>query len=352
MSIGEISSIYQRGELDIHPEFQRFFRWSDQQKSDLVESILLGIPLPAIFVSQNEDGVWDVVDGLQRLSTIFQLQGILKELDGSVVPPLVLTETRYLTLLKGKRWGQTADEIRDESRFLTRPQMLDISRAKLDLKIILRSSDPGQEYDLFERLNTNGSPLSDQELRNNLLIMSNKDALRDLKDICKDKNFQACLSLSERLQEEQYDMELALRFLIMTRLALNELTNVGDLGKFITNSMLELASDGSLIDDEAIGIFTDTFRLLNEALGQDALRRFDWAKGKFMGPFLVSAFEVVALGVGTNIAVWREKKRATLVNKIKGLWKEGAALSKSRMGLAASTRIPITVPAGRKYFAR
>jgi hypothetical protein len=72
MSIGEWISLYERSEIDIHPEFQRFFRWSPKQKSRLIESILLGIPIPQIFVAQREDGVWDVVDGLQRLSTIYQ----------------------------------------------------------------------------------------------------------------------------------------------------------------------------------------------------------------------------------------------------------------------------------------
>ena len=70
MSIGEWISMYEKGEIDIHPEFQRFFRWTELQKTNLIESILLGIPIPPIFVSQRPDGVWDVVDGLQRLSTI------------------------------------------------------------------------------------------------------------------------------------------------------------------------------------------------------------------------------------------------------------------------------------------
>ena len=73
MSIGEWINLYEKGELDIHPEFQRFYRWSEIQKTNLIESILLGIPIPPIFVSQRKDGIWDVVDGVQRLSTIFQL---------------------------------------------------------------------------------------------------------------------------------------------------------------------------------------------------------------------------------------------------------------------------------------
>ena len=56
LSIGEWISLYENNELDIHPEFQRFFRWTLEQKSRLVESILLGIPVPQIFVAQRADG--------------------------------------------------------------------------------------------------------------------------------------------------------------------------------------------------------------------------------------------------------------------------------------------------------
>ena len=79
MSIGELINLYKDGEMDIHPEFQRVFRWSESQKTKLIESILLNIPIPSIFVSQGEDGVWDVIDGVQRLSTIFQFVGIFKD---------------------------------------------------------------------------------------------------------------------------------------------------------------------------------------------------------------------------------------------------------------------------------
>ena len=60
ISLGEIISMYKEGDLDIHPEFQRFYRWTEYQKTRLIESFLLNIPVPPIFVSQREDGVWDV----------------------------------------------------------------------------------------------------------------------------------------------------------------------------------------------------------------------------------------------------------------------------------------------------
>lgn len=64
MSIGELINLYRDGEMDIHPEFQRVFRWNNYQKTKLIESIMLNIPIPSIFVSQNDDGVWDVIDGV------------------------------------------------------------------------------------------------------------------------------------------------------------------------------------------------------------------------------------------------------------------------------------------------
>ena len=161
MSIGELINLYRDQELDIHPEFQRYYRWSDEQKSRLIESILLGIPIPSIFVSQRDDGVWDVIDGLQRLSTIFELVGILKNENGDILPPLTLKRTRYLPSLDNKVWANEPVE----TAIGTTNQLI-IRRSKIDVKIILRESSESSKYELFQRLNTGGSQLSDQELRN------------------------------------------------------------------------------------------------------------------------------------------------------------------------------------------
>jgi uncharacterized protein with ParB-like and HNH nuclease domain len=88
MSIGEIVSMYENKELIIDPEFQRLFRWNAGQKSKLIESLLLGIPLPSIFVFEKEDGLWELIDGLQRVSTILEFMGRLQAPHGGDRPPL------------------------------------------------------------------------------------------------------------------------------------------------------------------------------------------------------------------------------------------------------------------------
>ena len=73
MSIGEIVSMYRENELVINPDFQRLFRWEIGQKAKLIESLLLGIPIPSIFVFETEDAKWELIDGLQRISDVAPL---------------------------------------------------------------------------------------------------------------------------------------------------------------------------------------------------------------------------------------------------------------------------------------
>jgi hypothetical protein len=72
LSFGEIVNLHANKELVIQPEYQRLFRWSPEQKSRLIESILLELPIPQIFVIENQDGVYELIDGLQRVSSVLQ----------------------------------------------------------------------------------------------------------------------------------------------------------------------------------------------------------------------------------------------------------------------------------------
>ena len=95
-SIGEIISMYRDGDLNIHPDFQRFFRWNNEQKSRLIESIFLGLPIPSFFVYEDKENVWEVLDGLQRISSILEYIGELKNSDNKKQKYLVLEGLQYL----------------------------------------------------------------------------------------------------------------------------------------------------------------------------------------------------------------------------------------------------------------
>ena len=139
LSIGEIINMYREEEILINPNFQRLFRWEIGQKSKLIESLLLGIPLPSIFVYEREDAKWELIDGLQRISTILEFAGALKDPDTDTErPPSVLVATKYLPSLKNVVW-EKSDRItelpEDQQVELEKPLQLSIRRARLSLRL-------------------------------------------------------------------------------------------------------------------------------------------------------------------------------------------------------------------------
>ncbi len=347
MSVGELISLYKDDELEIHPEFQRFFRWTIEQKSKFIESLLLGIPIPSIFVSETENGTWDVVDGLQRISTILELIGELKDNNSELVSPLVLEKTRYLPSLENMVW---ANPVGNQCEL---PPMakLKIKRSRFDIKIVLYKSDSKSKYELFQRLNTGGSLATDQEVRNCILIMVNKDFYDWLVTLKNDPHFQACLPLSERQKEEQYDMELLVRFVTLWNMEETELTAIKEVGTFITDKIISIAEDQEYDRDMTETAFRRTFDILGSSIGEDSFKKFNRNKNIPSGPVLISMFEIVALGIAYNSKTLNYSiTEETLKENQKTLWDNPAFTSSTGSGIRASIRIPITIPMGRAKY--
>ncbi|WP_338701333.1 DUF262 domain-containing protein [Bradyrhizobium sp. 26S5] len=309
-----------------------------------MESILLGIPLPSIFVAQTEDGKWELVDGLQRVSTILQLQGELIDDSGQRLAPLALEGTDYLPSLEGKTW-----EHADKKRALSEAQRLDIKRAKIDIKIIKRDSSPQAKYDLFHRLNSYGTALTPQELRSSLLVAVSSEFFTQLENMATYPSFVECVSLSERLVEERFDLELVTRFLILHNWP-NEklnLTSLRDLPKVLDDAIVRLAIDGRSSHRQLAKVFEDTFDLISASGGQQIFRRWDNQKGDFTGSFLLSAFEIFGLGVGYHLAN-HQRVRPNLVQASKDVWTMPKMQAGYATGRSTEARLIEFVPLGRK----
>ncbi len=344
MSVGELVNLYRDKELDVHPEFQRVYRWKERQKTRLIESMLLGIPIPPIFVAQAKNGVWDVVDGVQRLSTIFQFMGELydDEKPPKKVEPLVLEGTDFLPSLKGKSWSGTDP--------FTRDQQLYLKRAKIDVNIVLKESDEKTKYELFMRLNTGGSILSPQEVRNCLMIMAYPETYAWIRALSESAEFLQTISVSDRLINEKYHMELVTRFFIFRQLPEADLSKVEDIGDFLNNrlgTIDNLRKEKKESEEEA---FFKTFRFIHLALEDDAFTKYDASKKRFLGGFSISAFEVIALGIGFNVHDGLPDT-SRFVKLVEGIWSDPTFEKYSGSGVRASERIPRIVPLGRKRFA-
>jgi len=342
MSIGELANLYRDGDLEINPAFQRFFRWSDAQKVRLIESILLGIPLPSIFVAQRDDGVWDLVDGLQRISTILNFMGELKDIEGKVVQPLTLTKTEYLPLLEGVVWDEGVGELDSALKRL-------FKREKIEIKIIKKESDTSTKFELFQRLNTGGSQLSDQEVRNCLLIMLNEDFYRILVDLSKDTNFNESINITDRLYEERYEMELVIRLLALANSTENELKSIPDVSEFLTNKVKEFA-DSEVDWGKEKDVLSKTFESINQTLGEDAFKRN--VGGRFKGGFQLTIYEVLSTGVYLYIKEGRDLDALpNLVQEVVAQLGDDPIFKQySGSGSKANYRWPKFVPLSRKLF--
>lgn len=347
MSIGEVINLYVDGELDIHPEFQRIYRWNQGQKSRLIESILLGIPLPSFFVAQREDGIWDVVDGLQRLSTIFSFLGIYKKEDGQLGSPLKLSGTEYLPHLEGMYWSEAINE-----NHISKELQRSFKREKIDLKIIKKESDEHTKYELFQRLNTFGSSLSDQEVRNCLLIMINKPMYSWFMELAINSDFISVFPLTSKQVDEQYNVELVLRFLALKDTDISRVRGLSDIGDFLTKRMKEIAIDSEFDMDLEKDKLIKTFKILNLSLGENAFKKYK--NNRYLGAFSLSIFEVIGLGLGFNINDYDETNPAHLA-KIKDVSEQlldnPDFVRNSGSGARASTRLPHILPMGRQLLS-
>lgn len=346
MSIGELTNLYRDGELVIRPEFQRFFRWKSLQKSRLVESLLLSIPLPSIFVAQTESGIWEVVDGLQRISTIMELQGELLK-DGVKQPQLKLIGTKYLPSLEGRQWQHD-----EKGRSLNEAERLDIKRSKVDLKILKRDSSSMAKYDLFQRLNSYGSSLNAQEMRSALLVAASPQFFSWIEGLSRHSTFVSTVALSESLIEERYDLELVTRFLVLHDWpeAKLKLTSLRDLPQILDDASISMAEQFPARKDALEAAFKGTFDIVAANGGEDIFRRWDAAKGGFRGPFLNSSFEIFALGLGYRIATGKPY-RSDLVAAAKELWTRKEMQSGFSTGRSTESRLIDFIPVGRNITA-
>jgi len=192
----EIRSLYEkqkRGRLVLQPDFQRQYVWDRKKASRLVESVFLRVPLPIIYLSEQPDGKEYVIDGQQRLTSLFSF------IDGkfpSGEPFKLIGLTAYKELNK-RAFTELDEELQNR-----------IQDYNLRTVTLLKQSDADLKFEIFERLNTGSEPLNDMELRN-CVYRGPYNAL--LKELAAEPDFQLLLGLTGP-DKRMRDVELVLRF--------------------------------------------------------------------------------------------------------------------------------------------
>ena len=203
LTIKELINMAAEGILNIAPDYQRQFRWDEGRQSSLVESIFLGIPVPSLFMATNADGSWELIDGVQRLSTIIHFGATKEEWEkiyGTTTPykPLKLTELKKLQSFNDRTFADLPYDVK-----------LKFKLASMKATTLTDKSDKNVRFDLFERLNRGGVILSDQEIRSCVYRGKFNDFLKELAQY---PNFKVCVRLTDSQENDATREELVLRF--------------------------------------------------------------------------------------------------------------------------------------------
>ncbi|GAA0275419.1 hypothetical protein LNAOJCKE_1045 [Methylorubrum aminovorans] len=292
LSYGELASLYENKELIISPEYQRLFRWTADQKASFIESLLLGFPVPAIFVAERDDGVWELVDGLQRLSTVFEFMGSLRDIQDRQLPPLTVSfsavEDHKLPALHGTQF----DTMSLRSR-------LALKRTYCRVEVIKVGSAPAMKYDVFERLNTGGARLEPQEVRNAIFRSTDPEFMEFIDELARFPPFADSLQISPYQKNSMYDKGLVLRFFTLKN---NFEAFSHDVDPFITNYIRKIVSGKIEFDRFAERfVFEKTFALIYAAQGADAWKHL--RDDKPQGAFSVYLFDSISIGVSRSLDI-------------------------------------------------
>lgn len=244
---------WKRQKLDIQPNFQRYFVWDKLKSSRLIESALLGIPLPVVYLSEEQDGKIYVIDGQQRLTSFFTyIDGIFP--DNS---EFKLTGLKVLKDLNSKKFSELDEYTQDSIRGTV-----------IRTITFQKESDPGLKFEIFERLNTGSVPLNTQELRN-CIYRGKYNTL--IKELAGNKEYLELLNINGP-DKRMKDVELVLRFCAFYHNT--HINYKSPIKNFLNQEMIRFGNISDKDADNLRTAFKNAISISKSVFGDRAFKRY------------------------------------------------------------------------------
>jgi hypothetical protein len=239
-SLRLITDMIEEGDIDLSPDFQRNLVWTNFAKSRLIESILLRIPLPMFYFSEDEVGRITIVDGLQRLSAI-------QEFMENKFP---LRKLEYLTdSCEGRYYESSGKKLGLDAKYVRW-----FNQTQFSVNVIDPSSPAKVKYDIFRRINTGGKPLNNQEIRNCLAGKSLRAVINKMVD---SEEFKSATDNSIRSKRME-DQDVALRFILFQRFV-DEFGNIDAYNGYMDSSLNILTEELSKSSEDELEVYVNKF---------------------------------------------------------------------------------------------
>lgn len=278
ITVKQLVDMVAEGQVRVAPDYQRHFVWKQDRQSALIESVFLGIPVPSLFMATNEDATWEVIDGLQRVTTLLNfikpefkdgVEDVSREL-------LKLTDLEKLPSLNGVTFLDLPQTL--QLHFLTRPVRITVLNDRSDYQV---------RFDLFERLNTGGIILHQQEIRNCVFQGPFNDFIKE----CAEDERLAHLFKKSNREGRGNSEELTLKFFAY----LEDKGSFKHSVKEFLNTYMEGKTKSFKNKPELSRIFNQTMDTLKDALPDGVVR----SERKNTTPLLL--FEAVSVGVAEAV---------------------------------------------------
>jgi Protein of unknown function DUF262 len=291
ISFNEILDMHSTGEINISPEFQRLFRWSEGSQSRFIESLLLEMPIPPIYVIEEDEGRYLLIDGLQRISSYLHLRGVLDapHLDPPVKKgeKLVFSDCDIVTALNGKTYDDLGTSLQ-----------IRLKRSFVRVEVVRRGSDPRFKYHMFKRLNTGGVLLSEQQVRNCTIRLLDAKFTEYINRLSEKESFKECTAtLTSERRLSAFDQELVLRFFALKNWR-NHFRH--DIGDFLTEYMEAVSDPENPLTfdyEHEEQIFERTFNILHHSLGPLAFSFANRGQNTLTRGFSTNHFEAITMGL-------------------------------------------------------
>lgn len=289
-SLRNIMDMIDEGDLDLAPDFQRLRVWKPWQKSRLIESILLRIPLPAFYFASDDDGKLQVVDGVQRLSTIYNF------VRGNHNEKFPLVKLEYLENEVG---GEYFDDIKS-SAWAKRIHSTQIVANVIDPQTPMRV-----KFDIFKRINTGGTPLNAQEIRH---CMSGNQSRKLLAKLADDRYFYDATGGKLYRHVRMGDREIILRAIAMHIAGLDGFLRAESMDDYLNSVTQQIDNAAPEFIEKIIHSFRNAMWLANQIFEKQAFRKWPFEMGR-TAPINKAIFEALAAilcSVDANLAIKRK----------------------------------------------
>ena len=245
LSFRELISMYDEGDLE-KPELQRHYVWDKKEASRFIDSILLGLPVPSIFLAKTEDNRLLIVDGYQRVMTVYDY--VKRGIFGGDGKSFELSKSEVIN----ERWrGKTFRELTDAEQRKIRNTPIHA--------IVFEQKEPKDDdsgmYQIFERINTSGRSLKPQEIRN---CVNHGEFNQLLSQLNNNKSWRLLYSpKNEKIDSRMADVELILRLFAFSFISKMEeiKTNQINLVKYLNSFMKRNKNFSVISKEECLDIF-------------------------------------------------------------------------------------------------